>query len=166
MRIGLFSDTYLPDVNGVVSSVDTLRIALEKLGHDVYVVCPSNTVHRVTWDGNVLRIPGLKLKAIYGYTIASANHRKAEKMLAELNLDIIHVHTEFGIGFFARKHGHHLVEKLNKCLVGIETFPADLTFVNQLFCDDGIVFFIDVKILAISLGGHGEAPPCACLYQV
>ena len=130
MRIGLFSDTYLPDVNGVVSSVDTLRIALEKLGHDVYVVCPSNTVHRVTWDGNVLRIPGLKLKAIYGYTIASANHRKAEKMLAELNLDIIHVHTEFGIGFFARK----IAKKYHIPIVATyHTFYEDYTHYVNIF---------------------------------
>ena len=35
MRIGLFSDAYLPDINGVVSSIATLKAALEKLGHTV-----------------------------------------------------------------------------------------------------------------------------------
>ncbi|MBQ3383687.1 MAG: RecX family transcriptional regulator [Erysipelotrichaceae bacterium] len=103
MRIGLFSDTYLPDVNGVVTSVDTLRLALEKLGNDVYVICPSNRIKQVTWDNRILRIPGIKVKQIYGYTIASAHHRKAEKMLQELDLEMIHVHTEFGIGQFGRK---------------------------------------------------------------
>ena len=38
MRIGLFSDAYLPDINGVVSSVATLKAALEKLGHTVFVI--------------------------------------------------------------------------------------------------------------------------------
>ena len=103
MRIGLFSDTYLPDVNGVVTSVDTLRLALENLGHEVYVICPSNRVKHVTWEQNILRIPGIKAKALYGYTVASSNHRKAEEMLKELELDIIHVHTEFGIGQLGRK---------------------------------------------------------------
>ena len=32
MRIGLFTDTYLPDVNGVVSSIVTLQQELEKNG--------------------------------------------------------------------------------------------------------------------------------------
>ena len=31
MRVGLFTDAYYPDINGVVSSVATLKEALEKL---------------------------------------------------------------------------------------------------------------------------------------
>ena len=38
MRIGLFTDTYTPDINGVVSSIVTLQRELEKNGHDVYVI--------------------------------------------------------------------------------------------------------------------------------
>ena len=38
MRIGLFSDTYPPCINGVSTSVNMLKIALEKLGHEVFVV--------------------------------------------------------------------------------------------------------------------------------
>ncbi len=30
VRIGIFTDTYLPDINGVVTSVVTLKKALEK----------------------------------------------------------------------------------------------------------------------------------------
>ena len=129
MRIGLFSDTYLPDVNGVVTSVDTLRLALEKLGNDVYVICPSNQIRQVTWDNRILRIPG-KVKQIYGYTIASANHRKAEKMLQELDLEMIHVHTEFGIGQFGRKFArkYHI-----PVVATYHTFYEDYThYVNPL----------------------------------
>ena len=130
MRIGLFSDTYLPDVNGVVTSVDTLRLALEKLGNDVYVICPSNKVKQVTWDNRILRIPGITVRQIYGYTIASANHRKAEKMLMELNLEMIHVHTEFGIGQFGRKFARrHRIP----VVATYHTFYEDYThYVNPL----------------------------------
>ena len=38
MRIGLFTDAYLPDINGVVSSVATLKHALEELGHTVFII--------------------------------------------------------------------------------------------------------------------------------
>ena len=31
MRIGLFTDTYTPDINGVVSSIVTLQRELEKM---------------------------------------------------------------------------------------------------------------------------------------
>ena len=38
MRIGLFTDTYPPFINGVSTSVLMLKQGLEKLGHEVYVV--------------------------------------------------------------------------------------------------------------------------------
>ena len=38
MRIGIFTDTYTPDINGVVSSVVTLERGLQAAGHEVYIV--------------------------------------------------------------------------------------------------------------------------------
>ncbi len=102
MRIGLFSDTYSPDINGVVSSIVTLQNALENLGHEVYVVTNQPKVFRQSYENRVLRLPGLELKSIYGYTMSSPVHIRALKQIAEMKLDIIHAHTEFGIGLFAR----------------------------------------------------------------
>ena len=44
MRIGLFTDAYLPDINGVVSSVATLKHALEELGHTVFIITKEKKV--------------------------------------------------------------------------------------------------------------------------
>ena len=38
MRIGIFSDTYIPQINGVSTSIEMLRKGLEKKGHKVYIV--------------------------------------------------------------------------------------------------------------------------------
>ena len=38
MRIGLFTDTYPPNINGVATSVCMLKKALEKKGHQVFLV--------------------------------------------------------------------------------------------------------------------------------
>jgi len=38
MRIGIFSDTYPPQVNGVVTVVRTLKTGLERRGHDVFIL--------------------------------------------------------------------------------------------------------------------------------
>ena len=38
MRIGIFTDTYTPFINGVTTSVVMLKKALEKKGHTVYIV--------------------------------------------------------------------------------------------------------------------------------
>ncbi|KIO94617.1 Glycosyltransferase LafA, responsible for the formation of Glc-DAG [Levilactobacillus brevis] len=36
MNIGIFTDTYFPQVSGVATSIKTLRDQLEKQGHQVY----------------------------------------------------------------------------------------------------------------------------------
>ena len=38
MRIGMFTDTYPPYINGVSTSILMLKNALEKKGHEVFVV--------------------------------------------------------------------------------------------------------------------------------
>ena len=101
MRIGLFTDTYTPDINGVVSSIVTLQKELEKNGHEVYVIT-NHKAARMKREGNVLRLPGLELKWLYGYKLSTPFHFSARDEIAKMNLDIIHVHTEFGVGMFGR----------------------------------------------------------------
>lgn len=128
MIVGLFTDTYLPDVNGVVSSVDTLRHALESDGHEVYVICPKPVFDKIDVDDHVIRLPGIQIKYLYGYTLTSPWHYKAMKLIESLNLDIIHVHTEFGVGLFAKS----VAKKLNIPIVATyHTFYEDYThYVN------------------------------------
>ncbi|MEG0314052.1 MAG: RecX family transcriptional regulator [Erysipelotrichaceae bacterium] len=102
MRIGLFSDTYLPDVNGVVSSIVTLQKELESKGHEVYVVTSHRAFIKLAKEGNILRLPGLELKWLYGYVLSTPYHFAAREAIKQMNLDVIHVHTEFGVGIFAR----------------------------------------------------------------
>ena len=42
MKIGIFSDTYTPYINGVTTSIVMLKNALEKKGHTVYIVTVNN----------------------------------------------------------------------------------------------------------------------------
>ena len=42
MKIGIFSDTYFPQLNGVATSIRTLATALESRGHQVYIFTPSD----------------------------------------------------------------------------------------------------------------------------
>jgi 1,2-diacylglycerol 3-alpha-glucosyltransferase len=71
MRIGLFTDAYLPDINGVVSSVATLKHALEELGHTVFIITNHKGVKIAEdEDGHILRLPGLEIKKFYGYKMS------------------------------------------------------------------------------------------------
>ena len=103
MRIGLFTDTYPPFINGVSTSIAMLESALRKLGHDVYVVTvnPDNMSYDFDSDEHIIRLPGIPI-GIYDYRLTGIYPLKAINKIKEWNLDIIHSHTEFGVGTFAR----------------------------------------------------------------
>lgn len=102
MKIGIFTDTYTPDINGVVSSIVTLQKGLEDAGHDVYIITGQKGTLHASIDGKILRMPGLELKQLYGYTLSSPFNFTVKSEIEKLNLDIIHVQQEFTVGMFGR----------------------------------------------------------------
>lgn len=103
MRIGLFTDTYPPFINGVSTSVSMLKRALEKKGHQVYIITvnPETMKYELDEKEHVVRIPGIPI-GIYDYRLTGIYPLKAINIIKKWKLDIIHSHTEFGIGTFAR----------------------------------------------------------------
>ena len=103
MRIGLFTDTYPPYINGVSTSVQMLKNALEKKGHQVYVITVNNSSIKYNYDEktHVMRIPGVPI-GIYDYRLTSIYPLKIINAMKGWKLDVIHSHTEFGVGIFAR----------------------------------------------------------------
>ena len=106
MRIGIFTDTYPPFINGVSTSIKMLENALRKKGHKVFIVTvnPDNMSYEFEDNGRIIRIPGIPV-GIYDYRLTTFYPIKAVNYIKEWNLDIIHTHTEFGIGTFARVIG-------------------------------------------------------------
>ena len=103
MKIGLFTDTYPPHINGVSTSVQMLKNSLEKKGHTVYVITVNNSSIKYKFDkeNKVIRIPGLPI-GIYDYRITRIYPLKIINLIKGWDLDVIHSHTEFGVGIFAR----------------------------------------------------------------
>lgn len=103
MRIGLFTDTYPPYINGVSTSVCMLKHALEKKGHQVFVVTVNNDSlkYKFEEDNTVIRIPGVPI-GIYDYRLTGVYPLRAINIIKKWKLDVIHSHTEFGVGTFAR----------------------------------------------------------------
>lgn len=101
MRIGIFTDTYPPYINGVSTSISMLEYALKKKGHQVFIVTvnPENMTYK--YGKNIIRIPGIPI-GIYDYRLTGIYPLRAIKTIKKWNLDVIHSHTEFGIGTFAR----------------------------------------------------------------
>ena len=109
MRIAIFTDTYYPDINGVVSSIGILRNELMKHGHQVLIITtiPPHGV-QMNDDSSIIRMNGISLKSIYGYRMAGIYKNKIFKQIKEFNPDIIHTQTEYGVGLFGRLCGYKL----------------------------------------------------------
>lgn len=87
MKIALFSDTYLPDINGVATSTNILRNELVRLGHDVLVVTselPSDSDYDINLDDQILRVPGLEIQALYGYRACNIFSFKGMKEIKKI----------------------------------------------------------------------------------
>lgn len=98
MRIALFTETYLPSINGVVTHVKTLKEGLEALGHTVLVVTADSRVNNHVIADDVMYCPAVKLKKIYNYDIASPISKERLDKIKSFAPDIIHIHNEFGVG--------------------------------------------------------------------
>ena len=101
MRIGLFTDTYPPYINGVSTSIAMLKTALEKQGHEVFIVTVNADKFKYENEDKIIRIPGIPI-GIYDYRLTGIYPLRAIEKIRKWNLDIIHSHTEFGVGTFAR----------------------------------------------------------------
>jgi len=100
MNIGIFSDAYAPEVNGIVSVLRTLKAGLEKRGHQVFVF----TVHHPeeTPEPNVFRVRSFPFPADPQLRVGVFTEKRILDMAAPLNLDIIHTHSEFSLFLAAR----------------------------------------------------------------
>ncbi len=102
MKIGIFVDSYVPEINGVVTATETLAKVLKSKGDEVYIITTNPFGKGILFKDNIIRLPGLELKKLYGYRIASIYSHKADKILKRLHFDVIHVQTEASIGIFGR----------------------------------------------------------------
>ena len=103
MRIAIFTDAYPPFVNGVSTSTFNLANCLMAHGHDVLVVCPRSTNGKLEQIGNVLYVPGMYLKKLYGYRLANLFANKPMKYIKKFKPEVIHNQTDFSIGIIARR---------------------------------------------------------------
>ncbi|MFC2072278.1 glycosyltransferase [Chloroflexota bacterium] len=95
MRIGLFTDTYTPEVNGIVTVLNMMTRELRRAGHEVYVFCPSYPGGDDFCTG-VHRFPSLKFIPYKGMRVAIPYNRSALRLIPIL--DIIHSHDPASIG--------------------------------------------------------------------
>ena len=92
MKVLIVTDAWHPQVNGVVRTYEHLTEELEKRGHDVHVIGPSDFPLRVP-------LPGYR-----EIKLAIAPYRRLKKMIESYNPDRVHISTEGPLGWAARKY--------------------------------------------------------------
>ncbi len=102
MKIAIFSDTFAPEINGVATSTAYLHTILNRMGHLCITITTNPFSKETTFEDNVIRVPGVELKQLYNYRMASVFNSKAMKILNSLDIEVVHVQTEAGVGIFGK----------------------------------------------------------------
>ncbi|MGB9719599.1 MAG: glycosyltransferase [Candidatus Anstonellales archaeon] len=93
MRIAFFTDTYLPQRDGVVTAMLNLRNELEREGNEVFIFTPGTKKQREeNKDFRVHYFSSTVFKPYPDYRIALFPFISATKMVQEMHIDVIHSH--------------------------------------------------------------------------
>ena len=156
MRIGLFTDTYRPSINGIVFVVESLKRELENLGHEVYVFCPAKSMSpskqaellNEDADSRIIRFPSIKGAFFDDYDTSVFFPPAVQRRIKELELDMVHVFTPSQIGLVgvkaAKKNDIPLViQHCTDIYEFVDHYPAVLPGALALA---GIVFPMSVRL--------------------
>lgn len=103
MNIGIFTDSYFPQVSGVATSIKTLKDQLEARGHSVYIFTTTDPhVPEDAVEPNIFRFGSVAFVSFKDRRIAVRGLFHALQVAKDLKLDIVHTQTEFSIGFIGK----------------------------------------------------------------
>ena len=107
MRIAFFTNCYKPLVNGVVTSISSLKEAYKRKGHEVYVFAP-RVEDYVDQEKNVFRYRSVNLTSKVKYPLPIPLSLRVKKVITEFNPDIVHIHHPFLLSSSAIMYGKKL----------------------------------------------------------
>lgn len=103
MRVGIFTDAYVPQIGGVSTVSQLIKDELNRRGHEAFVI--TTTDKAAQEEENVIRYPSLPFvsEKRIGLNISPELNREIQS----LDLDLVHTQTEYTMG----KIGKSLAEK-------------------------------------------------------
>jgi len=117
MKVAIFTDTFIPQTNGVVTSICNTIKELSKRNIDIIVFAPGKTTHMEYYDGAKVYFFKSKPLGFYkDYLLANINevYSKIFTLLEMENPDVYHAQDPFVIGFM----GMTFAQKFKKPLIG------------------------------------------------
>ncbi|HET7874909.1 MAG TPA: glycosyltransferase [Methylomirabilota bacterium] len=102
MRVGLFTNNYLPFRGGVSTAVETLRIGLEARGHRAWIFAPASRLPHAD-PPFVFRYPSIPAPTYPGFALALPWSPRLARAALELDLDVYHAQHPFLLGLTARR---------------------------------------------------------------
>jgi len=140
MKIAMFTDVFLDVIGGIRTSIEAQKQDLERLGHEVYIFCPGREKSE---DPKMRIVPTSFWWSLPGVPIAKWPKKVMKyvrKELAELGVDVVHVHYELSSSIsgmkVAREMGLPVVQTMHgREDVAIEKnlWPGVNTFASWVF---------------------------------
>ncbi len=175
MKIAIFTDTYLPQINGVAISTQTFVREFEKLGHHVVILGPK-VDKTTTSSGKIWRFKSMPFPFQPEYRIISPLSRKL-RMFGRLKFDIVHIQTPFFMGhlgqYMAWKHKIPTVHTYHTFWAEyLHYFPLipkrlrqtiDLLLLSKNFCNRCDHIFVPTDQIQEKLIEYGVTRPLTIL---
>jgi 1,2-diacylglycerol 3-alpha-glucosyltransferase len=99
MKIGIFTDTFTPQINGVTSILQELDRVLSRAGHDVYIFAPAYSRAQRSENGRIFRFPAITAYFHKDSRIVIPYDRRAFSVFPKL--DVVYSHTPVSMGLLA-----------------------------------------------------------------
>ncbi len=100
LRIGLFTDTYAPQVNGVSISLQLISEGLRAAGHQVTIFAPKFPGYHDD-EPSVYRLPSLRYLNKPPLYVAVLGTPRSTWSLTRKQFDVLHAHSPFSVGLLA-----------------------------------------------------------------
>jgi glycosyltransferase involved in cell wall biosynthesis len=95
--VGIFSDSYLPRISGVVRSIESFVAELRREGHHASIFAPAYRGY-VDADPEVIRFPSVRAPGVPDFPLAIPITARFIAKLRRRRLTVVHTHSPFMMG--------------------------------------------------------------------
>lgn len=169
MRIAMFTDTYKPTINGVVTAIEIIKKELERKGHTVFIFAPM-LPGETKRQKRVFRFNSMVFPFQPEHRLTFPYSRILNKF-ERLRFDVIHAQTPFSMGilaaYLAKKyhiplvHTYHTLftEYIHYMKLEADVFKDMVKWASKRYCNMCDVIVAPSAKIVDELIDYGVKPP-------